>query len=388
MNYARAMKSGLRMWRKFCIFESPRIIISGGGTGGHIFPAVAIANAIKRLRPDAQVQFVGAEGRMEMEKVPAAGYDIVGLPVAGFDRKRLWRNVGVLLKLRKSLKKARRLVRDFKPDIAIGVGGYASGPMLKAAQRSGIPTLLQEQNSYAGVTNKLLAKKARRICVAYEGMERFFPSDKIVMTGNPVRAEVLQARDAAKAREAFGLDAGRATVLIVGGSLGARTLNESMRAGLDRLQSAGVQLIWQTGKVMADEWQKCGKGRKGLVVTPFIADMANAYAAADLVVSRAGAGAISEIELLGKPSVLVPSPNVAEDHQTKNARALESRGAAVLVTDADARATLVDNIISLIEDSDRLKSMGSAAAAMAQRDSDTRIAQIALDLIDADSAGK
>ena len=372
----------------FEFMESPRIIISGGGTGGHIFPAVAIANAIKRLRPDAQVQFVGAEGRMEMEKVPAAGYDIVGLPVAGFDRKRLWRNVGVLLKLRKSLKKARRLVRDFKPDIAIGVGGYASGPMLKAAQRSGIPTLLQEQNSYAGVTNKLLAKKARRICVAYEGMERFFPSDKIVMTGNPVRAEVLQARDAAKAREAFGLDAGRATVLIVGGSLGARTLNESMRAGLDRLQSAGVQLIWQTGKVMADEWQKCGKGRKGLVVTPFIADMANAYAAADLVVSRAGAGAISEIELLGKPSVLVPSPNVAEDHQTKNARALESRGAAVLVTDADARATLVDNIISLIEDSDRLKSMGSAAAAMAQRDSDTRIAQIALDLIDADSAGK
>lgn len=368
--------------------ESPRIIISGGGTGGHIFPAVAIANAIKRLRPDAQVQFVGAEGRMEMEKVPAAGYDIVGLPVAGFDRKRLWRNVGVLLKLRKSLKKARRLVRDFKPDIAIGVGGYASGPMLKAAQRCGIPTLLQEQNSYAGVTNKLLAKKARRICVAYEGMERFFPSDKIVMTGNPVRAEVLQARDAAKAREAFGLDAGRATVLIVGGSLGARTLNESMRAGLDRLQSAGVQLIWQTGKVMADEWQKCGKGRKGLVVTPFIADMANAYAAADLVVSRAGAGAISEIELLGKPSVLVPSPNVAEDHQTKNARALESRGAAVLVTDADARATLVDNIISLIDDSDRLKSMSSAAAAMAQRDSDTRIAQIALDLIDADSAGK
>ena len=372
----------------FEFMESPRIIISGGGTGGHIFPAVAIANAIKRLRPDAQVQFVGAEGRMEMEKVPAAGYDIVGLPVAGFDRKRLWRNVGVLLKLRKSLKKARRLVRDFKPDIAIGVGGYASGPMLKAAQRSGIPTLLQEQNSYAGVTNKLLAKKARRICVAYEGMERFVPSDKIVMTGNPVRAEVLQARDAAKAREAFGLDAGRATVLIVGGSLGARTLNESMRAGLDRLQSAGVQLIWQTGKVMADEWQKCGKGRKGLVVTPFIADMANAYAAADLVVSRAGAGAISEIELLGKPSVLVPSPNVAEDHQTKNARALESRGAAVLVTDADARATLVDNIISLIEDSDRLKSMGSAAAAMAQRDSDTRIAQIALDLIDADSAGK
>ena len=365
-----------------------RVLISGGGTGGHIFPALSIANEVRRRHPEADILFVGAEGRMEMERVPAAGYEIKGLPVAGFDRKRLWRNVGVLLKLRKSLKKARRLVRDFKPDIAIGVGGYASGPMLKAAQRSGIPTLLQEQNSYAGVTNKLLAKKARRICVAYEGMERFFPSDKIVMTGNPVRAEVLQARDAAKAREAFGLDAGRATVLIVGGSLGARTLNESMRAGLDRLQSAGVQLIWQTGKVMADEWQKCGKGRKGLVVTPFIADMANAYAAADLVVSRAGAGAISEIELLGKPSVLVPSPNVAEDHQTKNARALESRGAAVLVTDADARATLVDNIISLIEDSDRLKSMGSAAAAMAQRDSDTRIAQIALDLIDADSAGK
>lgn len=358
-----------------------KIIISGGGTGGHIFPAVAIANAIKRLRPDARIQFVGALGRMEMERVPAAGFDIVGLPVVGFDRKRLWRNFAVLAKLRRSLKMARRLVRDFKPDLAIGVGGYASGPMLKAAQRAGVPTLLQEQNSYAGVTNKLLARRADVICVAYPEMERFFPAEKITLTGNPVRAEVTISRSAAVARESFGLDADRKTLLVVGGSLGARTLNEAMRSDLDRLQSAGIQLIWQTGKVRGDEWQKCAKGRKGLVVTPFISDMANAYSAADMVVSRAGAGAISEIELLGKPSVLVPSPNVAEDHQTKNARALESRGAALLVPDVEAADSLVDTVLELFADPDRLETMGQAAAALAERDSDLRIAGIALDLI-------
>lgn len=361
--------------------EPTRIIISGGGTGGHIFPALAIANAIKRLRPDAQIQFVGALGRMEMERVPAAGYDIMGLPVAGFDRKRLWRNFAVLLKLRRSLRMARRLVRDFRPDLAIGVGGYASGPMLKAAQRAGVPTLLQEQNSYAGVTNKLLAKRADAICVAYPEMERFFPADKITLTGNPVRAEVTAERSSTKARESFGLDADRKTLLVVGGSLGARTLNESMCSGLDRLQSAGVQLIWQTGNVEADRWQKCGKGRKGLVVTPFIADMANAYAAADLVVSRAGAGAISEIELLGKPSVLVPSPNVAEDHQTKNALALSTRNAAVLVPDAEAREKLADTVLALLAEPGRLRAMGEAAAALAQRDSDLRIARMAIGLI-------
>lgn len=361
--------------------ESPRIIISGGGTGGHIFPAIAIANAIKRARPDAQILFVGALGRMEMERVPAAGYDIEGLPVAGFDRKRLWRNFGVLLKLRRSLAKARRIVRAFRPDIAVGVGGYASGPMLKAAQRAGIPTLLQEQNSYAGVTNRLLARKADRICVAYPGMERFFPADRVALTGNPVRAEVAVPRSTAEARQTFGLDAEKKTLLVVGGSLGARTLNEAVSTALDRFHDAGVQLIWQTGKVQADRWSKCGKGRKGLVVTPFIANMADAYAASDLVISRAGAGAISELELLGKPSVLVPSPNVAEDHQTKNARALESRGAALLISDADARVKLVDAALALLADHGALEKMGSAAAALANRDSDTKIARMALELI-------
>lgn len=361
--------------------ESPRIIISGGGTGGHIFPAISIANAIKRLCPDAVILFVGALGRMEMEKVPAAGYEIEGLPVAGFDRRHLWRNISVLLKLRQSLAKARRIVRDFKPDIAIGVGGYASGPMLKAAQRAGIPTLLQEQNSYAGVTNKLLAKKAGRICVAYPEMERFFPADKIVLTGNPVRREVTESRDPGKAREAFGLAHDKTTLLAVGGSLGARTINESMRASLDRLRDAGIQLIWQTGKVQADEWKKSAQGRKGLVVTSFIGNMADAYAAADLVISRAGACAISELELLGKPSVLVPSPNVAEDHQTKNARALESRGAALLVPDMQARETLVDQVLGLLADPHALEQMGKEARKLAQTDSDVRIARMALDMI-------
>lgn len=361
--------------------ESPRIIISGGGTGGHIFPAIAIANAIRSRRPDARILFVGALGRMEMERVPAAGYEIEGLPVAGFDRKRLWRNFGVLLKLRRSLVRARRIVKDFKPDVAIGVGGYASGPMLKAAQRAGVPTLLQEQNSYAGVTNKLLARKADRICVAYPGMERFFPADRIVLTGNPVRAEVLADRDKEKARHTFGLDADKATLLVTGGSLGARTLNESMLAALDRLVEAGVQLIWQTGKVRAEEWKKGAGSRKGIVVTTFISNMADAYAAADLVISRAGAGAISELELLGKPSILVPSPNVAEDHQTKNARALETRGAAVLVPDAEAADRLVTEALALLSDRNRLHKMGIAAKEMAATDSDNRIAEMALNLI-------
>lgn len=362
--------------------ESPRIIISGGGTGGHIFPAISIANAIKRLRPEVRILFVGAERRMEMERVPAAGYEIEGLPVAGFDRRHLLRNFKVLVKLQRSLARARRLIRDFKPDLAIGVGGYASGPMLKAAQKAGIPTLLQEQNSYAGITNKLLARKADRICVAYPDMERFFPADKIVRTGNPVRREVTMPRDKAKAREAFGLDPDKPTMLAVGGSLGARTINEAMSKALDRLRQAGVQLIWQTGKNQAELWKKYGRGRKGVVVTPFISNMADAYAAADLVISRAGAGAISELELLGKPSVLVPSPNVAEDHQTKNARALEIRGAALLVPDTMAPQSLIDHALSLLADHNALRDMSAAAARMASTDSDFRIAQIALDLID------
>ncbi len=351
-----------------------RILISGGGTGGHIFPALSIANALKR-RLNADILFVGAENRMEMEKVPAAGYPIKGLPVAGFDRKRLWRNIGVLLKLRKSMRMADKIVRDFRPDIAIGVGGYCSGPTLKAAQKAGVPTLLQEQNSYAGVTNKLLAKKARRICVAYDGMERFFPAGNIVKTGNPVRKDLTERQsDRRQARESFGLNPDRPTLLVVGGSLGALTLNESMEQGLRRLAESGLQVIWQTGKNFGDRGLQAAKGLKGVVVTKFITDMAAAYAAADLVVSRAGAGSISELELLGKPCVLVPSPNVAEDHQTKNAMALVERDAAVLVTDAEARERLVDTVLELMADKRRLESMSANISALALRDSDERIA--------------
>ncbi len=319
-----------------------KILISGGGTGGHIFPALSIANALKE-RLNAEILFVGADNRMEMERVPAAGYEIKGLPVAGFNRKNLLKNISVLLKLRKSIAMARRIVKDFQPDIAIGVGGYCSGPTLKAAQKAGVPTLLQEQNSYAGVTNKLLAKKAKKICVAYPGLERFFPAEKIVLTGNPIRKDLLSSSiSMAKARERFGLNPKMPTVLVVGGSLGARTLNESLEAGIKRLNDEGIQVIWQTGKNFGDRGSDAAKNLKGIVVTKFISDMAAAYAAADVVVSRAGAGSISELELLGKPSILVPSPNVAEDHQTKNARALSDKGAAILVTDTESREKHID----------------------------------------------
>lgn len=354
--------------------NKPKILISGGGTGGHIFPALSIANELKE-RLGADILFVGADNRMEMEKVPAAGYPIKGLPVAGFDRKRLWRNFGVLLKLRKSLSMARRIVKDFNPDIAIGVGGYCSGPTLKAAQRLGVPTLLQEQNSYAGVTNKLLGKKARTICVAYEGMERFFPADKIVMTGNPVRKDLLAKKaDKEKARESFGLNPKRPTVLVVGGSLGALTLNESIEQGLHDLNDRGIQLIWQTGKNFGDRGQQAAKGMKGVVVTKFITDMASAYAAADLVVSRAGAGSISELELLGKPAILVPSPNVSEDHQTKNAMALVAKKAALMIPDAEAREKLVAEIVKAESDPALLKALSENISKCALPNSDRRIA--------------
>lgn len=353
--------------------EKYRILISGGGTGGHIFPALSIANALKR-RLNAEILFVGADNRMEMERVPAAGYEIKGLPVAGFDRRNLFKNIGVLIKLRKSIAMARKIVADFKPDIAIGVGGYCSGPTLKAAQRAGVPTLLQEQNSYAGVTNKLLAKKAKKICVAYPGLERFFPAEKIELTGNPVRKDLLaKTIPTDKARERFGLNPKLPTVLVVGGSLGALTLNESMEAGISRLNKEGIQVIWQTGKNFGDRGQAAVKKMKGTVVTKFITDMAAAYAAADLVVSRAGAGSISELELLGKPCILVPSPNVAEDHQTKNARALSDKGAAILVTDAEAREKLVDEISSLIRDKKKLQEMSTEIQKLALPDSDEKI---------------
>lgn len=355
--------------------QKPKFIISGGGTGGHIFPALSIAGALKRRYPNAEILFVGAQGRMEMEKVPAAGYPIKGLPVAGFDRKHLFRNFSVLLKLRKSLSMARDIISDFAPDAVIGVGGYASGPTLKSAQRLGIPTLLQEQNSYAGVTNKLLARKARKICVAYPGMERFFPADSILLTGNPVRKEILECRlTPEQARTTFGLDPEKPTVLVVGGSLGARTLNESIRASLQRFASAGVQLIWQTGKAYGDKGIQAAKGMRGVVVTQFLTDMATAYRAASLVVSRAGAGSISELELLGKACVLVPSPNVAEDHQTKNAHALSDRGAAITVPDIEAREKLADIIFSTVADSARLERMSAEIRKLALPDSDNIIA--------------
>lgn len=350
-----------------------KVLISGGGTGGHIFPALSIANALRRRLGQVDIMFVGAEDRMEMERVPAAGYEIVGLPVAGFDRSHPLRNLGVLRKLWRSLNMARRVVRDFRPDIAIGVGGYCSGPTLRAAQSAGVPTLIQEQNSYAGVTNKLLASRARRICVAYENMDRYFPADRIVMTGNPVRRDLTVPREPGEARAGFGLDPRRETVLVVGGSLGARTLNECMERGLKELTGNGYQVIWQTGKNFGDRGLKAAKGLKGVVVTQFISDMAAAYAAASVVVSRAGAGSISELELLGKPSILVPSPNVAEDHQTKNARALSDHGAAETVTDAEAPQRLLPVMLELLGDAPRREAMSAAIRPLGRPDADEAI---------------
>ncbi len=351
-----------------------RVLISGGGTGGHIFPALSIANAVKRRYPEADILFVGAQGRMEMERVPAAGYPIEGLPVAGFDRKRLWRNFGVLLKLWKSLRKARRIVRDFKPDIAIGVGGYASGPVLKQAQKQGIPTLLQEQNSYAGVTNKLLAKKAKAICVAYDGMERFFPADVIVKTGNPVRKDLQGCTLSQKeAKKQLGFDEDKPLVLTVGGSLGARTVNEAVAASLQRLRDKGVNLMWQTGRYGEAEFQAKAKEFDNVKAMTFISDMATAYRAADLVVSRAGAGTISELQNLGKACILIPSPNVAEDHQRHNAEALSTRGGAVMILDADAVATLPSTLSDLIDNPGKREALSREISKMALKDADEKI---------------
>ena len=358
--------------------ESIKVIISGGGTGGHIFPAVSIANAIKAQHPDARILFVGAEGRMEMQRVPAAGYDIIGLPVAGFDRKNLLKNFGVILKLMRSQIKARKIIKDFKPDVAVGVGGYASGPTLKVAGTMGIPTLIQEQNSYAGVTNKLLAKQAHKICVAYEGMERFFDKDKIILTGNPVRQGLLNpAVSREEAIRSFGLDPEKKTVLIIGGSLGARTINNCVMQGLEKIKQSGVQFIWQTGKIYIDE-ARAAVARAGempmLYVSDFISDMATAYRAADLVISRAGAGSISELCLLAKPVILVPSPNVAEDHQTKNALALVNKNAALYVKDAEAGGRLLDTAIETVQQAGTLNELSTNIARLAFKDSANIIA--------------
>lgn len=356
-----------------------RIIISGGGTGGHIFPAVSIANAIKELQPETDILFVGAEGRMEMHRVPAAGYQIKGLPVAGFDRKNLLKNIPVLIKLFKSQLLARKIVKDFRPHAAVGVGGYASGPTLKVAGSMGIPTLLQEQNSYAGVTNKLLAKQAKKICVAYEGMERFFEKDKIILTGNPVRQGLLNSTQSREeAIYSFGLDPSKRTILILGGSLGARTINQCLMSNLDKVKDSGVQFIWQTGKIYIEEAREAvaqAGNLPMLYVTDFISDMATAYSAADLVISRAGAGSISEFCLLQKPVILVPSPNVAEDHQTKNALALVDKNAAIYVKDADAKEKLIDKAIESVNQPQLLKNLSKNIAELAFKDSANVIAK-------------
>ena len=338
-----------------------RVIISGGGTGGHIFPAISIANAIKSEHPEAKILFVGALGRMEMQRVPAAGYEIVGLPIQGFDRKNLLRNIKVLYKIWKSQQMAKKIIRDFRPMVAVGVGGYASGPMLNQCAAMGVPCLIQEQNSYAGVTNKILAKKAAKICVAYDGMERFFPEAKIVLTGKHGRQSLLEATiRKTETQKSIGLKPATKTILIVGGSLGARTINESVLGHLDDIAKSGVQVLWQTGKYysaeIAERLQKAGKP-ENLVVSDFITDMGAAYRAADLVISRAGASSISEFCLLGTPVILVPSPNVAEDHQTKNAMALVKRDAAIYVSDAEAPERVIALAIETVKDDARLNTL-------------------------------
>ena len=373
--------------QKDSIVPLRRVIISGGGTGGHIFPAISIANALRRRFPEVDILFVGADNRMEMERVPAAGYPIKGLTICGFDRKNIFRNISVLFKLRKAMTDARSIIKSFSPQIVIGVGGYASGPTLKAAQKLRIPTLLQEQNSYAGVTNKLLAKKARRICVAYEGMERFFPAESIVMTGNPVRKGLTDITlSQAEAKNQLGFDPDKPLVLFVGGSLGARTINESVAASLDSFIAAGIQVLWQTGKNYdGDARLRSFKDNSGVKATPFISDMDVVYRAADLVVSRAGAGSISELQSLGKAVVLVPSPNVAEDHQRKNALALVRHNAAVMIEDAECRAKLADTVISLIGDVDRRKTLSDNISRMALKDSDEHIVDTIIDIINSEN---
>ena len=348
-----------------------KYLISGGGTGGHIFPAVSIANALKELDPHAEILFVGALGRMEMERVPQAGYRIIGLPVRGFNRAQPWKNVSVLIDLAKSIHQVKQIIRDFQPNVGVGVGGYASGAAMWAAANMGIPILLQEQNGFAGVTNKILKNKASKICVAYEGMEKFFPADKIILTGNPVRQNL-------KPHPYPPHKGGDKYLLIIGGSLGARTINEAIAAGLPALQAAGIHVVWQTGKTYYGKckaaWESAGSPAN-IEVHDFLSDMPDQYANADLVISRAGASSISELCLLGKPAILVPSPNVAEDHQTHNAMALVNKEAAVLVRDADAAELLLPTALDLIQDEKRLLALHTNILTLAQKDSAKRIAE-------------
>jgi len=358
-----------------------KVIISGGGTGGHIFPALSIANELKQTVPDVDILFVGALGKMEMERVPAAGYPIVGLPVMGLPRKASLKMFKFIWMLYQSMSKARKVIKDFKPDVAIGVGGFASGPVLKAAVKAGVPAILQEQNSYAGVTNKLLSAKVRKICVAYPNMERYFPAEKLVVTGNPVRQNLLLPVDREKALKAYNLEADKPIVFVVGGSLGARSLNESVMANLDYIAESGVQVVWQTGKIYYKEMLErlAGKQPQNLQAMEFLTDMDLAYRAADLVISRAGAGTISELCLLGKPSVLMPSPNVAEDHQTKNAMALVENHAAVMVKDADGPEMLFKEAFSLVKDEKKLAELAANSKKLAKPNATADIVQVILD---------
>lgn len=368
-----------------------KVILSGGGTGGHIYPAVAVAEALKRRLGDGvELLFVGAEGKMEMEKVPALGYRIEGLPVVGLQRRLTLRNLQVPFKVAESLRKARRVIREFGADVVVGFGGYASAPVLWSAQRMGIPTLIQEQNSYAGVTNKILASRAKRICVAYEGMERFFPKDRIVMTGNPLRGRLLEQHDPAVLKTEgltyFGLTADKPIVLVVGGSLGTRTLNNMMKANVDRITSEGnVQVIWQTGKFYEREMTEFMQSRssEGIWRGAFIDRMDLAYAVADVVVGRSGAGTVSELCLVGKPAIFVPSPNVAEDHQTKNAMALVRKDAALLVPDSEAVTALFPVVDQLLADPARMQRMAANIKALGIADSADRIVDELLAVVQA-----
>jgi UDP-N-acetylglucosamine--N-acetylmuramyl-(pentapeptide) pyrophosphoryl-undecaprenol N-acetylglucosamine transferase len=357
-----------------------RFIISGGGTGGHIFPAIAIANKIKKEIPDAEILFIGANDKMEMKLVPDAGYSIVGLNIYGINRslsiKGILHNLKLPFVLYKSFKKAKKTLREFKPDIAIGVGGYASASALRAAHSLKIPTLIQEQNSYPGITNKFLAGKVNKICVAYDHLEAFFPKEKIVKTGNPVRAEILNIqKKSEEAYEYFGLNPDKPTLMVMGGSLGARTVNQAMIAGLAKLKEAGIQVIWQTGKIYYQDALKAYEPYRcdEIKVTDFLSRMDYAYAVADLVVSRAGASSISELSLLGKPSILVPSPNVAEDHQTHNARALSDKGAAILVRDVEAVDIMVDTALNTISSAEKLQSLSDNVLKLAYPNSAEKI---------------
>ena len=375
------MSVRFRQWANM----SKRVIISGGGTGGHIFPAVAIANALKKVAPETEILFVGAKGRMEMEKVPAAGYKIIGLDIQGFQRKSLVKNLLLPYKMIMSLIRSRNIIKNFKPDVAVGVGGYASGPLLFTASLMNIPYLIQEQNSYAGITNKKLGKNAKKVCVAFDGMEKFFPAERILLTGNPIRKDTV---DIAGKREAafefFGLSPLKKTILVTGGSLGAGTLNKSMLAGIDRIVAEDVQLIWQTGKhyYQTIREQLAGNDHENIKVLEFLQRMDLAYAAADVIISRAGAGTIAELYVIKKPVILVPSPNVAEDHQTKNAMALVKNDAALLVKDTEAEQNLVDTALQLLNDEKKCELLSGNISKMALPDADEVIAREVLKIAD------